>query len=83
MRRAGSNAPDNGAGPVGHAGIIFTPRRMADMYDALSCALRPGMSFARSVSPVRTFGDLALPVPGSGASGLLTSPFADRVESPV
>jgi len=57
---------------------------MADAYETLSCALRPAMSFARSVSPVRTFGDLALPVPSAGAMGrLLTSPLAERAGSPL
>jgi hypothetical protein len=66
---------------VGHAGIIFTPRLIADAYDTLSCALRPAMSRARVESPVRTLGDLADPCPIFGAPGALaTSPFAERDE---
>jgi hypothetical protein len=64
---------------VGHAGIIFTPRRIADAYDTLSCAFRPAMSRARVESPVRTLGDLADPCPIFGATdALATSPFAER-----
>jgi hypothetical protein len=71
---------------VGHAGIIFTPRLIADAYDTLSCALRPAMSRARVESPVRTLGDLADPCPIFGATdAVATSPFAacERAESLV
>src|SRR5690349_6829880 len=42
MRFAGSSAPGIGVGPAGQLAIALRPARIAERYDTLSCALRPG-----------------------------------------
>src|SRR6516164_1613081 len=48
--------PGSAVGPLGHFAIARPPARMADAYDELSCAVRPGTRRGCAVSAATSFG---------------------------
>src|SRR4051812_9442623 len=79
MRFAGSREPGSSFGPAGHVATALRPARIAERYDTLSCALRPGFSRIGVESAIAS--DFRS-VSGGATRGveLAISPDADRFD---